>query len=61
MVLLKEKVVMNNNLNKDLPVDITVKNEIPIINVEKIIAQLEKGSMPKELMLFRGGENIKLW
>ena len=33
-----------------------VKNEIPFPNTEEINAQLEKRSMPKKLMFFRGTE-----
>lgn len=32
-----------------------------IPNIEKIIAQLEKGSMPKKVMFSQGGENNKFW
>ena len=33
--------------------------KIAIPNIEKIVVQLEKGSMPKKLMFSQGGENNK--
>ena len=66
----EEKPVMGDKLNKmfpeaanifqETPTETAVKNEISIPNLQKITSELERGAVPKELMFFRGGENVQL-
>ena len=60
---------MSNKLNRlfpeaaktfqETPTETTIKNAVPILNIENIVSELERGDVPKELMFFRGGKNAQ--